>query len=97
MLKIFLMLMFVFCSITESGLLTPFEMSGGTQTATYDQCISFYNDLDEQSDEIKMISLGENGIGKPLNLVIIDKDKLFTPEAAHKQNQSCTVLHLQNQ
>ena len=58
-------------------LLTPFEKSNGTQTATYEECISFYKSLEILSDEVKVTDQGVTGIGKPLHLVIIDKDKNF--------------------
>lgn len=93
MVKLFLMLLLLFAAVPESGLLTAFEMSGGTQTATYNQCIGFYNDLDEQSEEVKMISLGETGIGKPLNLVVIDRDKMFNADGARKLNKRILLIN----
>src|SRR4030095_2410533 len=73
--------------------LTPFEKDKLTST-TYDECISFYKQLDENSEYVKMFESGETDIGRPLHTVIISKDKYFTPEEAH--NNDKVVLFINN-
>lgn len=73
---------------------TPFEKSNGTESATYQQAISYYKRLSNTFNEIKMISFGKTDIGKPLNLVIISKDQDFDPEYIKKSNER--ILFIDN-
>lgn len=74
-------------------LITPFEKGNGNQTCTYEECISFYQKLDLQFDEVKLLSYGTTSVGKPLNLVVISKDKIFDPEAIRKQNKRIYLIN----
>src|SRR3990172_10354627 len=67
--------------IYSQELITPFEKDKLSST-TYDECISFYKQLDETYDEVKMTEAGETDIGRPLHVVVISKDGYFTPEEA---------------
>ncbi|WP_460218309.1 M14 family metallopeptidase [Psychroserpens sp. MEBiC05023] len=56
---------------------TTYETSNGTETATYDQVIEFYKDLDWVYDEIKVKAIGDTDAGKPLHMVILNPDGNF--------------------
>ncbi|WP_298237952.1 M14 family metallopeptidase [uncultured Algibacter sp.] len=56
---------------------THFEKSKGLETATYEQTIQFYENLAEVYPEIFIDSIGETDSGKPLHLVILNKDLEF--------------------
>src|SRR4051812_45400914 len=105
-LFIFLFLLFVSAKSVQSGipvqsavaipdsLLTPFEKGNGNQSASYYECLAWYTRLDHAFGECKMIEFGNSSIGKPLHLVMIDKDNQFDPGAAHQGNK--TVLLINN-
>jgi len=57
--------------------ITPFETSNGTETATYDQVINYYKDLDRVYDEIRVKAIGTTDAGKPLHMVILNADASF--------------------
>ncbi len=74
--------------------ITPFEKSGKKETATYKECISFYEQLDREQGQVKMIAYGQTDVGFPLHVVVIDKDGLFNPEQVKSKNK--TVLLINN-
>jgi hypothetical protein len=71
--------------------ITPFEKSNGQKTATYQECIDFYQQLATQHQEIKILDYGLTDIGKPLNLVVLSKNKIFDPKILQLQNK-CVLL-----
>jgi len=73
--------------------LTPFEISNGMHTTTYDECISYYKVLDSMYDEIKMFECGPTDIGKPLNLVVVSSDKDFDPVSLHSRNKEIILIN----
>ncbi|QMW05714.1 M14 family metallopeptidase [Spirosoma foliorum] len=56
--------------------LTPYERNTN-QTATYAQIISWYQQLDKQYDQAKLIEVGKTDIGKPLHVFLLAADKQF--------------------
>ncbi|WP_020595840.1 M14 family metallopeptidase [Spirosoma panaciterrae] len=57
--------------------LTPFERDTN-QTATYEQIIRWYRQLDQQYDQAKLIEIGKTDSGKPLHLFLLAADKQFS-------------------
>ena len=72
----------------DHELLTPFEKGNGNQTCTYDECIAWYQLLEKKFDEVKVLTYGTTGSGKPLHLVIISKDKIFLPHEIRSNNNA---------
>ncbi|OAQ40367.1 hypothetical protein A5893_05300 [Pedobacter psychrophilus] len=72
---------------------TPFEKSNGTKTATYQECIDFYKSLADHFDQIKMLTYGKTDIGKPLNLVVLSKEKVFDPQEIHQQKKVVLLIN----
>lgn len=58
-----------------------YETSQGKETATYDEVIRFYQDLDKKYDQATLIQVGPTDIGKPLHLFVISANKIFKPQA----------------
>ncbi|GAB2548282.1 M14 family metallopeptidase [Rufibacter soli] len=73
---------------------TPYEKSNGTKTATYQECIAYYQQLDQAYPEIKMTEAGMTDVGQPLHTVIISTDGDFDPASIHRKGK--TVLLVQN-
>ena len=61
----------------QSDFITIFEKSNGTETATYQQTISYYEKLANTYPEINIQELGETDSGEPLHLVTLNPDKEF--------------------
>ncbi len=56
---------------------TIFEISKGTETATYEQVIKYYNDLADTYSEISIQEMGETDSGKPLHIVTLNPNGIF--------------------
>ncbi|MBA9075460.1 M14 family metallopeptidase [Rufibacter quisquiliarum] len=73
---------------------TPYEKSNRNTTATYQECISYYQRLDDAYPEVKMTPVGMTDVGKPLHTVVISTDQDFDPQRVHRKGK--TVLLVQN-
>lgn len=65
-------------SQTKPDLVTPYERSKGRETATYAEIIDYYQRLDRQFEQAKLIEVGKTDAGKPLHLLLLAADKVFT-------------------
>lgn len=86
-------LLFLFTSLfvnAQINLLAPFEKGNKNQSTTYEDCISFYQLLDANSDKIEMRTMGLTDSGKPLHIVVFSENKNFT------FNQNKAVLLINN-
>ncbi|WGK63840.1 M14 family metallopeptidase [Croceiramulus getboli] len=63
---------------------TTFEKSDGQQTATYEEIIQFYEDLDEAYTSIKTYTVGRTDSGLPLHLITFNPNRTFDSEFADK-------------
>jgi Zinc carboxypeptidase len=89
-MKNFILIVSLFVSHLTFGQHTPFE---GNTTPTWQECISLFNTIDEKSKIAKMVEIGTTDIGKPLHVLIINKDKEFRPE---KFNRNKSILLINN-
>ncbi|UFH53130.1 M14 family metallopeptidase [Spirosoma sp. KNUC1025] len=62
---------------TKLADVTPYERDTN-QSATYPQIIRWYQQLDQQYEQAKLIEVGKTDIGKPLHLFLLAADKQFT-------------------
>lgn len=86
-------LLFMFTSLlvnAQNNPLTPYEKGNKNQSTTYEECISFYQLLDSNSDKIEMKTMGLTDSGKPLHIVVFSDNKNFT------FNQNKAVLLVNN-
>jgi hypothetical protein len=74
--------------------LTPAERSDFRRTPRYDETMSFCRRLAEASEWTDFQSFGTSGQGREMGLLIISKDKAFTPYAA--RNAGRLVVLVQN-
>jgi len=82
MKKTFILLLLLSACKTENQDLnfdftTPFETSKGTETATYKETITFYENLAKVYPEITIKTIGETDSGKPLHIVTLNPDTNF--------------------
>ncbi len=61
----------------ETPFKTPFEISSGTETASYNEVIDFYMKLAKEFPEINIQTIGETDSGLPLHLVTYNPDGDF--------------------
>lgn len=69
-------LVMISCATGLAQLETPYERSGGTQSATYAEVMDFYTQLKATSPKVRIEEYGTTDIGEPLNLVIIADEEL---------------------
>ncbi len=94
MKKPILSLLLSVLSICSFAQLTPFEISESKNvTATYAQVISYYKNLDQKYEQCKLLTYGPTDIGKPLNLLVLSKDKVFDPVLIRKQNKRVILIN----
>ena len=60
---------------------TPFEQSGLTRSPSYDETIAWLKRLVEAAPQLKVVSIGDSGEGRPIWMVIASRDGAATPEA----------------
>ena len=59
----------------SQDLKTPYEKGNGNQSTTYDECISYYKNLDTQFETISMKEMGLTHSGEPLHIVTFSENK----------------------
>jgi len=75
------LLLFVFLSQSVFAQITPYEKSKETETATYDEIIQFYRELDRKYEQASLVEVGTTDIGKPLHLFVLSANKIFKPQS----------------
>lgn len=65
----------------------PFESSNGKATATYQECMAFYQHLAGKSPNIQLKTMGSTDAGIPLHLVLYSADKQFSPNKWKEQQK----------
>jgi hypothetical protein len=94
MKKTLLLLLICIAFIKSNAQLTPFELSKDKNyTATYTQVIAYYQQLSKQYPQMKLFNVGTTDIGKPLTLVVLSHDKVFSPELIKKQNKRVLLIN----
>lgn len=94
-MKIFLLnLCFLLIVVVTKAQLTPFEKDPQKNTtATYAQIVAYYQTLDKQYDQLKVYNIGTTDIGKPLQLIVLSKDKIFDPANIKKKNKRIILIN----
>src|SRR3954451_19768105 len=59
---------------------TPAEAADFRSTPSYDETLAFLKKLQERLPEMSLRFYGTSGEGRPLPLVIVSKEKIFSPE-----------------
>ena len=71
---------------------TPFEKSGGSATATYDNCIAYYRALAAAyPQKLRWMTMGPTDAGYPLNLVLYSNDG-HTDPAGWRRSGKVVIL-----
>jgi hypothetical protein len=79
---------------TPSDLVTPAEASDFRATPSYEETLEYVRRLSALSPSVKLDFYGESAQGRPLPLVIVSRDRAFTPAAAAATGKP--ILLIQN-
>lgn len=94
MKKVFLTFIFTGFYFISMAQLTPFEQHKSRNiTATYQEVIAFYKELDAKYDQMQLLEYGPTDIGKNLNLIILSREKTFRPEDIRKANKRILLIN----
>ena len=72
--------------VNDFDFLTNFEKSQGKETGTYEEVITFYQELADAYPSISLEKIGTTDSGEPLHLAIFSKDEKFNFENLRKEN-----------
>lgn len=74
-------------------LLTPYERSNQTATATHDEAIAFYRELAARYPRmVKLHSVGKTDVGRDLHLVVINGLGILNPDMARNQGTPVVLI-----
>lgn len=91
--RIISLLLSFFILTSINAQLTPYEKGGKNVTATYSECIAYYQQLDKRSNIVQVKTMGPSDAGFPLHLVMVSKDGKSDPAAWHKQNKTVILIN----
>lgn len=74
--------------------LTPFERSDSLHTATYDELIAAYQELDRRSPKVRLMPGGPTDAGIPLHVVLVSGDG--KPDIRHWKQSGKVILLINN-
>ena len=76
---IFLMAVLTGCQNKDNSisLITPFELSDSTETATYTNGMNWWESLQHTSEYVHIIEFGNTDVGIPLNIIALSASKIF--------------------
>jgi hypothetical protein len=72
---------------------SPYERSGKTGTATYNEAIGFFEELVEMNDDIRLLEYGETDSGKPLHLVVLSTSGAFDPVSVKESGKRILLVN----
>jgi hypothetical protein len=78
---------------SQNNFTTPFERGNGNQSTTYEECIAFYEKLDESFANIQMIYKGTTDSGKPLHLVLFSSEGKFDFDEYFTKNKAVILIN----
>lgn len=94
MKKIFWLALLCMVFQLANAQLTPFEQSADKNyTATYSQVIRYYHQLAAKYPQMKLFNVGTTDIGKPLTLVVLSRDKVYSPSLIKKQGKRVLLIN----
>ena len=79
-------------SQTQPDKLDPTRKNYST-TLTYYEIVSSYEAFAKKSTSVKLFTYGTTDVGKPLQLLVISKNKNFNPDSLRKQNKRILLIN----
>jgi hypothetical protein len=78
--NLFLYTLLVFTQAKSQIIKTPFEKGNGNTTTTYQECISFYQQLAAQFNTVRVLTFDTTDAGYPLHLILFNRTADFKIE-----------------
>ncbi|MCF6403822.1 M14 family metallopeptidase [Chitinophaga filiformis] len=88
-----LALCYVWLPAAAQDLTTRFEKTQGQETATYEECIAYYRQLDKRFPQISMKEMGLTDAGIPLHLVVYSPSGDFDFTSLRKKNKRIILIN----
>ncbi|HEV3414741.1 MAG TPA: M14 family zinc carboxypeptidase [Puia sp.] len=89
--------LFIFLLVPLAGLgqhlQTPFEASDGKRTATYAECIAFYQQLPKSSPLVSIREMGMSDAGYPYHVVLYSNDGTSDPAEWHRRGKVVILIN----
>ncbi|MEM9897309.1 MAG: M14 family zinc carboxypeptidase [Bacteroidota bacterium] len=79
--------------VANAQLITRYEKSNFTESATYEEAMTFYQTLEEMYDEVSIHKHGLTDIGIPLHVVLITNGADRTPEALQESGKAVWLIN----
>ncbi len=92
MKRLFIALIFLSHLAFAQDLKIPSELKTN-YTVTYQECIDFYQKLDEKFSTVNILSIGESDTYYPLHLVVIDKNGYKDPSKIRSKNRNIILIN----
>ncbi len=86
-------LLLFFTTIGFTQLLTRYEQSNFTETATYEEAMAFYRSLEESYEEVRIIEHGTTDIGLPLHVVLINTGNERSPDELQTSDKAIWLIN----
>jgi murein tripeptide amidase MpaA len=77
----------------NTQLLTIFELTNGTESASYEEGMWWWKQLDEAFDEVNILEMGNTDDGEPLSLVLIDHKGATKIEPLPKRKKNIIFIN----
>jgi len=87
------MILLLFSDLLAAAQQTPYEKSGKKETTTYDNAISYYENLAKKYPQSKLFTYGNTDFGKPLHLLVLSKNKVFDPAQIRTNNKRIFLIN----
>ena len=71
---------------------TRAERTGWRETADYDETMRYCRQLEAGSRSVKLVTYGTSGQGRDLPMLIVSRDRAFTPEAARATGKPIVLI-----
>lgn len=92
-LSFFLFAFNVHAQSSGKHFLTRFEQSDSTETATYDECIKWYQDLSKRYKQVQVKTFGTTDAGYPLHLVLFSPDGRFDVQQWRREHKIVILVN----
>src|SRR5258705_10483021 len=94
-MKIILSSLCILCSFLSfsQAITTRFELSHGKESPPYNEIIAWWQNLDQQSGKVKMLTMGMTDAGYPLHLVVVSNNGDFNFDNINKNNKRIILIN----
>jgi len=88
-----LALLFAACLAAQEKDISPSLWYDENHSLTWEEAISYYQELDKAYDEASLIEMGMTDAGRPLHLFIITGDGEFDPQEIHRKGKTIVLIN----